>query len=211
MARFIRPTVLWRDTISTHVGHQRATLNYAVGGAQTGPLNQFTGLPGFSVETAIFLSGATPPGTIFPANSGFQEGDLLALSIGVNDGRGFYQGNPGATIAQAQAAAVTSVANATANLDLLVAARRADDQLVLIQCRRDARRVGNQPRPPLGDALLDQLNTGFQRRSPLCRRWLMSHYLEGEWCSPYRPNPGAYGINSLYCPAAPGPDLHRQL
>jgi hypothetical protein len=37
------------------------TLNYAVGGAQTGPSNQFTGLPGFAVETGVFLSGASPP------------------------------------------------------------------------------------------------------------------------------------------------------
>ena len=132
-------------------------LNYAVGGAQTGALNQFAGLPGFTQETAIFLSGATPPGTIFPANTGFQEGDLLALSIGINDGRAFYQANPAGTIAQAQAAASTSVTNATNNLNLLVAAGAPTISYVALNAGLTPDVLTNPTAQAARQRLLDQL------------------------------------------------------
>ena len=98
-------------------------ISFAVGGATTGPLNNaFPGIPSLTQEVAIFTSNATPAGTIFPIANGFQEGDLLALSIGGNDARAYYTANPLATTAQASAAAATSVAQATANVDVLVGA-----------------------------------------------------------------------------------------
>jgi phospholipase/lecithinase/hemolysin/uncharacterized protein YhjY with autotransporter beta-barrel domain len=193
------------DTLSLILGVP--TLNYAVGGAQTGPSNQFTGLPGFAVETGIFLSGATPPGTIFPANTGFQEGDLLALSIGVNDGRAFYQTNPGGTTAQAQAAAAISVATATASLDLLVAAGAPTISFVALNAGLTPDVLVNPALAALGNAFSTSFNAGFQTTlAGYAANGVMVHYLEGATVlANVAANPGAYGINALYCPAAPDP------
>ena len=182
-------------------------LNYAVGGAQTGGLNQFTGLPGFTQETAIFLSGATPPGTIFPANSGFQEGDLLALSIGVNDGRAFYQTNPAGTTAQAQAAALTSVANATANLNLLVGAGAPTISYVALNAGLTPEVLANPTAQALGNAFSTTFNSGFQTTlAGYAADGVIVHYLDGPAVlANVAANPGAFGISNLFCPAPPTP------
>ena len=182
-------------------------LNYAVGGAQTGALNQFTGLPGFTQETAIFLSGATPPGTIFPANSGFQEGDLLALSVGVNDGRAFYMANPGATIAQAQAAALTSVTNATNNLNLLVGAGAPTISYVALNAGMTPDVLANPTAQALGNAFSTSFNSSFQTTlAGYAANGVIVHYLDGPAVlANVAANPGAFGISNLNCPAAPTP------
>jgi uncharacterized protein YhjY with autotransporter beta-barrel domain/lysophospholipase L1-like esterase len=182
-------------------------LNYAVGGAQTGPSNQFAGLPGFTVETAVFLSGATPPGTIFPANTGFQEGDLLALSVGINDARAFYQANPGATLAQAEAAAAVSVATASANLDLLVAAGAPTVSYVALNAGLTPDVLATPSLAALGNAYSTAFNTGFQATlAEYAADGVMVHYLDGPAVlARIAEDPGAYGITSLYCPAAPDP------
>ena len=182
-------------------------LNYAVGGAQTGPFNQFTGLPGFSVETGIFLSGATPPGTIFPANSGFQEGDLLALSIGINDARNFYQANPTATIAQAQAAAQVSVAHAPANLNLLVGAGAPPISYVALNAGLTPDVLAFPTLAALGNAYSTTFNTGFQTTlAGYAANGVIVHYLDGpQVLANIAATPGAYGITNLYCPAVPNP------
>lgn len=182
-------------------------LNYAVGGAQTGALNQFAGLPGFTQETAIFLSGTTPPGTIFPTNTGFQEGDLLALSIGINDGRAFYQANPAGTIAQAQAAASTSVTNATSNLNLLVAAGAPTISYVALNAGLTPDVLANPAAQVLGNAFSTSFNSGFQTTlAGYAANGVIVHYLDGATVlANVAANPGAFGISSLYCPAAPTP------
>jgi outer membrane lipase/esterase len=182
-------------------------LNYAVGGAQTGPFNQFPGLPGFSVETGIFLSGATPPGTIFPPNDGFQEGDLLALSVGINDARAFYQANPGATIAQAQAAALVSVANATTNLNLLVGAGPPTISYVALNAGLTPDVLPFPALAALGNAYSTTFNAGFQNTlAGYAADGVIVHYLDGPVVlANIAANPGAYGISSLFCPAAPNP------
>ena len=182
-------------------------LNYAVGGAQTGPLNQFAGLPGFTQETAIFLSGATPPGTIFPANGGFQEGDLLALSIGINDARAFFQANPGATTAQAQAAAATSVTNATNNLNLLIGAGAPTISYVALNAGLTPDVLASPTLQALGNAYSTAFNSGFQTTlAGYAADGVMVHYLDGPAVlANVAANPGAYGISNLYCPAAPNP------
>ena len=169
-------------------------LNYAVGGAQTGALNQFTGLPGFTQETAIFLSGTTPPGTIFPANSGFQEGDLLALSIGINDGRAFYQTNPAGTIAQAQAAALTSVTNATNNLNLLVAAGAPTISYVALNAGLTPDVLTNPTAQALGNAFSTTFNSGFQTTlAGYAADGVIVHYLDGATVlANVAADPGAY-------------------
>jgi phospholipase/lecithinase/hemolysin/uncharacterized protein YhjY with autotransporter beta-barrel domain len=182
-------------------------LNYAVGGAQTGALNQFTGLPGFTQETGIFLSGTTPPGTIFPPNGGFQDGDLLALSIGVNDGRAFYQTNPGATIAQAQAAALVSVTNATNNLNLLVAAGPPTISYVALNAGLTPDVLGTPSLAALGNAFSTTFNNGFQATlAGYAADGVIVHYLDGATVlANVAANPGAYGITNLYCPPIPSP------
>ena len=186
------------------------TLNYAVGGAQTGASNQFTGLPGFAVETGVFLSGATPPGTIFPANSGFQEGDLLALSIGINDGRAFWQTFPGGSIAQAQAAALVSAATATASLDLLVAAGAPTISYVALNAGLTPDVVFNPTLSALGNAFSTTFNSAFQTTlAGYAADGVVVHYLDGPAVlARIAADPGAYGITSLYCPVptqtAPG-------
>ena len=182
-------------------------LNYAVGGAQTGTLNQFGPLPGFSQETAIFLSGTTPPGTIFPPNGGFQEGDLLALSIGVNDGRAFYQANPTATIAQAQAAALVSVTNATNNLNLLVAAGPPTISYVSLNAGLTPDVLGTPSLAALGNAFSTTFNTGFQTTlAGYAADGVIVHYLDGPTVlANVAADPAAYGISNLYCPPIPAP------
>jgi phospholipase/lecithinase/hemolysin len=193
------------DTLSQILG--APSLNYAVGGAQTGAFNQFAGLPGFTQETAIFLSGTTPPGTIFPANTGFQEGDLLALSIGTNDGRAFYQTNPAGTIAQAQAAAAISVASATTNLDLLVGAGAPTISYLALNAGLTPDVLANPTAQALGNAFSTTFNTGFQTTlAGYAANGVMVHYLDGATVlANVAANPGAYGISNLYCPAAPDP------
>ena len=182
-------------------------INYAVGGAQTGTLNQFGPLPGFTQETAIFLSGATPPGTIFPTNSGFDDGDLLALSVGINDARAFYQTNPGGTIAQAQAAALISVTNATTNLNQLVAAGAPTISYVALNAGLTPDVLANPTAQALGSAYSTTFNTGFQTTlADYAANGVIVHYLDGPAVlANVAANPGAYGISSLYCPAAPTP------
>ena len=185
-------------------------INYAVGGAQTGGLNQFTGLPGFTQETAIFLSGATPPGTIFPPNGGFQEGDLLALSIGVNDGRAFYQANPAGTTAQAQAAALVSAANATTNLNLLVGAGAPTISYVALDAGLTPDVLASPALATLGSAFSATFNTTFQETlAGYAADGVTVHYLDGATVlANVAANPDAYGISNLYCPtptpSAPG-------
>jgi len=182
-------------------------INYAVGGAQTGPLNQFAGLPGFTQETAIFLSGSTPPGTAFPPNSGFQEGDLLALSIGVNDGRAFYTANPAATTDQAAAAALTSVTNATNNLNLLVGAGAPTISYVALNAGMTPDVLGDPTKQALGNAFSTSFNTGFQTTlAGYAADGVMVHYLDGATVlANVAADPGAYGISNLFCPGAPDP------
>ena len=185
-------------------------INYAVGGAQTGTLNQFGPIPGFTQETAIFLSGATPPGTIFPTNSGFDDGDLLALSVGINDARAFYQTNPGGTIAQAQAAALISVTNATTNLNQLVAAGAPTISYVALNAGLTPDVLANPTAQALGNAFSTTFNTGFQTTlAGYAADGVIVHYLDGPAVlARIAASPGAYGISSLYCPAptpmAPG-------
>lgn len=93
--------------------------NFAIGGALTDN-NNTNGFPlGFQTEYGSFLMGGGGPA--FPTVSGtFDPNDLLVISIGGNDARA-YQGL-GGTLANAPLAGQLSAANATAGLDLLVAA-----------------------------------------------------------------------------------------
>ena len=106
----------FNDTLSTLLGVP--VNNFAIGGALTNNANTSVGLPGFTFEVASFAAGG---GGVFPTISPtFDANDLVTVSIGGNDARVFQQG--GGTVAAAPAAAAAAVANAEANLDVLVAA-----------------------------------------------------------------------------------------
>jgi phospholipase/lecithinase/hemolysin/uncharacterized protein YhjY with autotransporter beta-barrel domain len=94
--------------------------NFAIGGAATGNVNTNPLLPGFTFEVNSFLAGG---GGVFPTVTGtFSQGDLVTTSIGGNDARIYQQTHLTSTTAQATAAAATSVTNARADLNRLVAA-----------------------------------------------------------------------------------------
>ena len=106
----------FNDTLSTLLGVP--VNNFAIGGALTNNANTSVGLPGFTFEVASFAAGG---GGVFPTISPtFDANDLVTVSIGGNDARVFQQG--GGAVAAAPAAAAAAVANAEANLDVLVAA-----------------------------------------------------------------------------------------
>ena len=90
--------------------------NFAIGGARTGNANGTPGLPGFSFGVTTFLAGGAPAPfqTVTPR---FGDGDLVAVSIGGNDARGFT-----GTLAAAPAAASVSAAAAATDLNRLVGA-----------------------------------------------------------------------------------------
>ena len=94
--------------------------NFAIGGAKTDNTNVVgPGIPGFVTEYSSFLAGGGP--AFFPRVSGrFAPTDLLAISIGGNDARGYQLG--GGTLAGAPAAATVAAAGATTGLNALVGA-----------------------------------------------------------------------------------------
>ena len=94
------------DTVSSLLAIPQ--LNYAIGGAEAGPGNTITGLPGFAQEWQGFVASG---GRIAPS-------DLVLLNIGGNDARVYYQG--GGSLAGAPAAATVSASQAIAGIDALV-------------------------------------------------------------------------------------------
>ena len=96
------------DTLSSLYGISQA--NYALGGAQTGTANEFTGLPGFTYEWQGFLASSN----VIAPNA------LVTVNIGGNDARDYYQG--GGSMAGVSSAAAASADNAIAGINALVGA-----------------------------------------------------------------------------------------
>ncbi len=84
--------------------------NHALGGAQTGANNEFTGLPGFTYEWLPFLA----PGNVIAPNA------LVTVNIGGNDARNYYQ-HP-FPMGGVSSAAAASADNAIAGINVLVGA-----------------------------------------------------------------------------------------
>jgi uncharacterized protein YhjY with autotransporter beta-barrel domain/phospholipase/lecithinase/hemolysin len=189
------------DTLSQIL--QVPVVNFAVGGATTGPVNNaFPGVPSLTQEVAIFGSNATPPGTIFPVAGGFQPGDLLALSIGGNDARAYYTANPAATTAQAAAAAGASVTNATNNVNTLVAGGAQTISFLALDASGAPDLLANPSARLLAQAFSNSFNTGFQTTlAGYASNGVIVHYLDGATVlANVVGNPTAYGITNIYCP-----------
>ena len=110
------------DTLSDLLGVP--VENFAIGGALTNNTNtNGAGIPGFVTEWNAYLAGGGGP---FPTvDSTFDEGDLVAISVGGNDARTYQTGNAGlgiapGTLAGAPAAATVSAGFAAAGIDALV-------------------------------------------------------------------------------------------
>ncbi|WP_265587128.1 autotransporter domain-containing protein [Sphingomicrobium arenosum] len=111
------------DTLANLTGAE--VDNFAIGGAMANGGNVNAGLPGFGYEVGSFLNGgyigAGPD--VFPSVSGtFDANDLVAISIGGNDGRDFQQAVAAgeATLADFDAAVAATLTGATTGIDLLV-------------------------------------------------------------------------------------------
>jgi len=181
-------------------------LNFAIGGAFTGPgntgFNNITGrgIPGFGFEVDRFLGGGGGPfPTVTPS---FGPRDLLAVSIGGNDAR-FYQFN-GGTVAGAPARAAISVAEARAGLDRLVGAG-ARNILFLAGNVGDLPEVRGTAISQVGTAFSRAFNQGIQ--APLAgyaADGALVHYLDLTLIgNRVRENPQAFGLQSAdACPVA---------
>jgi uncharacterized protein YhjY with autotransporter beta-barrel domain/phospholipase/lecithinase/hemolysin len=143
--------------------------NFAIGGAQSGNTNvSGPGLPGFALEYQSFLAGGGP--AAFPRVSGkFAPNDLLAISIGGNDARGYQRSlgtNPTSAqiatlVAGAPAKAATSVAEATTGLNALVGAGARNITFLAGDVGR-LPEVAGTPIAAVGTAFSASFNSGIQ-------------------------------------------------
>ena len=183
--------------------------NFAIGGATTGYNNVALGLgPGFSFEVDQFLGvGAQSP--VFPTTSSFDENDLVAVSIGGNDGRAYQQG--GGTVGGAATAAATSVAQATYNLDRLVGAGARNISFLAGDTSR-LPEVNFYPDPATAADVRAAFSASFasgiqDTLAGYAADGVMVHYLDLNLVlDNVLANPAAYGItNGIACPSFPPP------
>ena len=208
------------DTLSTLL--DAPVVNFAIGGALTNNYNtNFGPALGFPTEYGSFLSGG---GGLFPTVSGtFNQGDLLAVSIGGNDARLYERGSvangtpgpviPPGTLAGAPAAGAASAAAATAGLNALVAAGSPTISY-LAASTANAPEIAAQPNPAAAFAIRDAYYQGFDAamRNTLAgyaANGEVVHYLDlNVLGNEVKNNFAAYGLSSLVCPtptpSAPG-------
>jgi len=208
------------DTLSGILGVPAE--NFAIGGAMAqtfpgGASNTNCGsIPpscplGFAYEVDQFFNVGTQS-TAFPDSATtFDEGDLLTVSIGGNDGR-YYQQN-GGTLPGASASAQLSVTAATTQLDRLVAAGAptisflAGDTARLPEVALDPTAQG------IRAAFSTAFNTGMQSTlAGYAADGVMVHYLDLNLVlDNVIANPTAYGITrGLACPAFSPPSPASQ-
>ena len=208
------------DTLSTLLN--APVVNFAIGGALTNNYNtNFGPVLGFPTEYGSFLSGG---GGLFPTVSGtFNQGDLLAISIGGNDARLYERGSvvngtpgpviPAGTVVGAPAAGAASAAAATAGLNALVAAG-APTISYLAGNSANLPEIAAQSNPAAAFAIRDAYYKSFDAamRNTLAgyaANGTVVHYLDlGVLGKQITNNYAAYGLTSLVCPTptptAPG-------
>lgn len=178
--------------------------NFAIGGALTSNNNTVAGpgVLGFPTEYSSFLSGGGP--AAFPRVSGtFAANDLLAISIGGNDARQYQTGDvafgiPAGTLAGAPAAANVAVANATAGLNLLVAAGAQNISFLAGNTANLPEVALNPTAQAIRNAFSTTFNTGIQSTlAGYAANGVMVHYLDLTIIgNNIIANPGAYGLTS---------------
>ncbi len=177
--------------------------NFAIGGAKTDNSNTVAGPAlGFATEYSSFLSGGGP--AAFPRVSGtFGPNDLLAISIGGNDARQYQSGDvafgiPAGTLAGAPAAATVAAANATAGLNLLVAAGAQNISFLAGNTANLPEVSTNPTAQAIRNAYSTTFNTALQSTlSGYAANGVMVHYLDLTIIgNNIIANPGAYGLTS---------------
>jgi len=177
--------------------------NYAIGGALTNNTNtNGAGLPGFATEWGAFQTGNTLGG-IFPAGGTFDENDLVAVSIGGNDGRTYQSGNvslgiPPGDVAGAPAAAAGAVAAAQVGLDALVGAGAQNISFLALNTALAPEVAGNIPAQDIRNAYSAAFNAGIQDvLAGYAADGVMVHYLDLELVAArINADPAAYGFTS---------------
>ena len=177
--------------------------NFAIGGARTNTGNQTFGLPGFTTEVDLFLTGNTVGG-VFPATEGtFDQTDLVTISIGGNDARAYQQ--EGGTVAGAAASAATAVGFAGAGIDRLVAAGAPTISFLAGDTSR-LPEVNYYPDPAgaraVRSAYSNAFNLGIQNAlAGHAANGVIVHYLDlNHILNRIEADFGAYGFTGLACP-----------
>ena len=177
--------------------------NFAIGGAKTDNSNTVVGPAlGFATEYSSFLAGGGP--AAFPRVSGrFDANDLLVISIGGNDARQYQSGDvafgiPAGTLTGAPAAATVAAANATAGLNLLVAAGAQNISFLAGNTANLPEVSANAPARAIRNAYSTTFNTAIQSTlSGYAANGVMVHYLDLSIVgNNIIANPGAYGLTS---------------
>ncbi|HEU0135304.1 MAG TPA: SGNH/GDSL hydrolase family protein, partial [Allosphingosinicella sp.] len=186
-------------------------LNFALGGAVTGPGDSDFRPAGLDVQTRAFLSGRGSLG--FPRTAGrFAPGDLVVISIGGNDARRYgksFGAAPGpkqvrSAIAGAPAAADRSVANTEAALRSLTGAGAAN----ILFLGGDVGRlpeVKGTAAAAIGSAFSARYNRGVRDMlGRLSRSGVAARYVDLDSLGDrVEADPAAYGLSSTgACPQA---------
>ena len=203
------------DTLSDllQVPIENFAIGGAFGGSNNGTLcfdppfgNNLCG-KGFQYEVDQFLNVGAQSG-VFPSGvAAFDEGDLLAVSIGGNDSR-FYQ-QTGGTLAGAAAAGTAAAVGTAVQLDRLVAAGAPTISFLAGDTGR-LPEVATQPvgAGPIRSTFSTAFNTSLQGTlAGYANSGVIVHYLDlGLVLDNVAANSAAYGItNGLNCPAFPNP------
>ena len=203
------------DTLSDllQVPIENFAIGGAFGGSNNGTLcfdppfgNNLCG-KGFQYEVDQFLNVGAQSG-VFPSGvAAFDEGDLLAVSIGGNDSR-FYQ-QTGGTLAGAAAAGTAAAVGTAVQLDRLVAAGAPTISFLAGNTGR-LPEVATQPvgAGPIRSTFSTAFNTSLQGTlAGYANSGVIVHYLDlGLVLDNVAANSAAYGItNGLNCPAFPNP------
>jgi len=192
------------DTLGTILGVPID--NFAIGGAKTDNTNTSGPLPGFTFEVTNFL-GLGPQHPAFPTSGPtFGPDDLVTVSIGGNDARQYQQ--LGGTLLGAPAAANVAIANATANMNLLVGAGAQNISFLAGDTGRLPEVALNPAGAAIRSAFSSTFNTGMQGTlAGYAANGVIVHYLDlNLLLDNVIASPAAYGItNGLVCPSFPPP------
>ncbi|MFO1118548.1 MAG: autotransporter domain-containing protein [Beijerinckiaceae bacterium] len=179
------------DTLTALLGAPQA--NYAIGGAKAGTTNTVApGLPGFAQQWAGFLASGRR----------FLPTDLLALNIGGNDARAYYQG--GGTLAGVGAASATTAAQAMAGVNALVGAGARTIAFTVGDVGAFPEAAGN-PAARVGSAFSQSYNLQMQAQlGMLAAGGVRVEYVDaGLLGAAIAANPALYGVaNTGACPTA---------
>ena len=183
------------------IGPTTSITSFNTNCAPTGPTNAVCD-KGFAYEVDQFLNVGTQS-TAFPNGvPTFDEGDLLAVSIGANDAR-YYQ-RLGGTLANASAEAALSISGATAQLDRLVGAGAPTISFLAGDTSRLPEIAADLTAQAIRAAYSSAFNTGIQGAlAGYAADGVIVHYLDLNLIlDNVAANPAAFGItNGLVCPA----------